>query len=222
MASGRGRRFAKGLIGYDIAEVDDFVERADQDLYWLQQEATRRRMQPGWAQYPPPGLLTPFELEQKDFGKTMRGYAMPEVDDYLDRVQDDYWQVLKELGLAPLYAGRVVGGRPPTALDIQNIQFDAALNGYDMPEVDAFLAQVARDLNWLQEEAYLRQVQPQAARTPPPGLLQAPDLEIRQFSKVVRGYNRPAVDSFLDRLSEEFRRLAQELGMARGRAYRRY
>lgn len=166
MASGRGRRFAKGLIGYDIAEVDDFVERADQDLYWLQQEATRRRMQPGWAQYPPPGLLTPYELEQKDFAKVMRGYAMP--------------------------------------------------------EVDTFLAQVARDLGWMQEEAFLRQIQPQAARTPPPGLLQAADLEIKQFSKAVRGYNRPAVDSFLDRLSEEFRRLAQELGMARGRAYRRY
>ena len=41
-------------------------------------------------------MITPVDIQNKDFGKKMRGYDPDEVDDFLDAVIKDYSALLKE------------------------------------------------------------------------------------------------------------------------------
>ena len=41
-------------------------------------------------------MLTPLDIENKRFSKTIKGYNVDEVDDFLDQLTDDYEKLYKE------------------------------------------------------------------------------------------------------------------------------
>lgn len=41
-------------------------------------------------------MLTPLDIENKRFSKTIKGYNVDEVDDFLDQLTDDYEKIYKE------------------------------------------------------------------------------------------------------------------------------
>lgn len=41
-------------------------------------------------------MLTPLDIENKRFSKTLKGYNVDEVDDFLDQLTDDYEKIYRE------------------------------------------------------------------------------------------------------------------------------
>ena len=41
-------------------------------------------------------MLTPLDIENKRFSKTLKGYNVDEVDDFLDQLTEDYEKIYRE------------------------------------------------------------------------------------------------------------------------------
>jgi DivIVA domain-containing protein len=61
--------------------------------------------------------LTPLDIQHKEFTKAMRGYAMHEVDTFLDQVTEEFTRMQDEI--ARLREQAVGGGAPPQPVPVQ-------------------------------------------------------------------------------------------------------
>jgi DivIVA domain-containing protein len=183
--------FARAMRGYAMHEVDEFLDRAAEEVSrWQDALAHGAR--------PTSQLLTPREVGEVVFSKVMRGYDMTEVDEFLD-------DLAAELLHLHSTAGRRAGPttRWLSADDIIRKQFPVALRGYHRREVDRFLDQVAREVDRWQEALG------QGFRPSMP-LVTPRDINEKLFAKVVRGYAMIEVDAFLDELTDEVARLQDQ------------
>jgi DivIVA domain-containing protein len=182
--------FTKAMHGYAMHEVDTFLDRAVAELRRIQ---ARRNGEAA----PSAPRLTAEAVQHKLFTKALRGYAMEEVDDLLDRLaenlarlhREEHWAQVSMLGRPA-----ALPGLTPEAL--QRKQFATAMRGYTTGEVDAFLNDAAAELTRLRAER---------ARgfRPTPQRLTADNLRTWRFTRAMRGYAVGEVDQFLDHLAEE-------------------
>ena len=74
--------FARALRGYDRREVDRFLDQVAREvLRW--QDALAQGYRPSIR------LVTPQDVNEKLFVKAVRGYAMVEVDAFLDELTEE-------------------------------------------------------------------------------------------------------------------------------------
>jgi len=132
--------FNKEVRGYDMAEVDDFLDELAAELARLYGEVTRRVTPAGRR-------LTADDIVRKEFNGGMRGYDRREVDRFLDQVAREVlrWQDALAQGYRP--SMRLV-----TPQDINEKVFTKAVRGYAMIEVDAFLDELTDELAYLQDQ----------------------------------------------------------------------
>jgi len=154
--------------------------------------------------------LTPEALNVVEFAKALGGYAMHEVDTFLD-------QAVQELArLQAKRNGEYAPSTPRlTPMAIEHKVFTKAMRGYAMPEVDALLDRLTEELTRLHREEHW--IAASVIGRPPamPGLTPE-DLQRKQFSVAMRGYTVAEVDAFLNEASTELTRLRAE----RGRGFR--
>lgn len=183
--------FARAIRGYAMQEVDDFLDRAAEEVArW--QDALGRGLRPTTR------LLTPREVSEIVFSKAMRGYDMAEVDEFLDELAAE---LLYLHGMASRRAAPAA--RRLTADDILRREFHIAVRGYHRREVDRFLDQVARELiRW--QDALSQGFRPSTRLVTPQ------DINEKLFTKVLRGYAMIEVDAFLDELTDEIARLQDQ------------
>lgn len=180
--------FAKAMRGYAMNEVDEFLDRAAEEIArWHDALARGHR--------PTTRLLTPREVSEVSFSKAMRGYDMAEVDEFLDELAAEL------VRLHALVSRRAA--TPPrrvSAEDVLHKEFHVAMRGYQRREVDRFLDQVAREvIRW--QDALAQGYRPSMCLVTPQ------DVNEKAFTKVVRGYAMIEVDTFLDELTDELARL---------------
>jgi DivIVA domain-containing protein len=132
--------FNKEMRGYDMAEVDDFLDELAAELARLYSEVTRRATPAGRR-------LTADDIVRKEFNGGLRGYDRREVDRFLDQVAREVlrWQDALAQGYRP--SMRLV-----TPQDINEKVFSKAVRGYAMIEVDAFLDELTDELAYLQDQ----------------------------------------------------------------------
>jgi DivIVA domain-containing protein len=154
--------------------------------------------------------LTAEDLNAVELTKTMRGYAMHEVDTFLD-------QAVQELArLQAKQSGEYAPSTPRlTPEAIQHKVFTKALRGYAMHEVDALLDRLADELARLQREERWMQASLTGRPTAMPGITPE-EIQRKQFTVALRGYVVAEVDDFLLEAARELARLRAE----RGRGYR--
>jgi DivIVA domain-containing protein len=186
--------FTKAMRGYAMHEVDTFLDQAVQELARMQAKRNGESA-------PSTPRLTPETIKHKLFTKAMRGYAMHEVDDLLDRLVEELTRLHREEHwIAASMIGRPSAVPGITPEELQRKHFTVAMRGYTISEVDAFLNEAARELTRLRAERG-------RGFRPTPQRLTADNLRIWKFSKAMRGYAVQEVDQFLDRLSDEVTRL---------------
>jgi DivIVA domain-containing protein len=129
--------------------------------------------------------LTAQQVNEQTFARALRGYAMHEVDELLDRAAEEIarWQ-------EALARGRRPGTRLLTPREVSEVVFNKEMRGYDMAEV------LAAELGRLQSEAG-RRAAPAGRR------LTAEDIVRKEFNVGMRGYDRREVDRFLDQVARE-------------------
>jgi DivIVA domain-containing protein len=182
--------FTKAMRGYAMHEVDTFLDQAVAELRRIQ---ARRNGEAA----PSAPRLTAEAVEHKQFTKALRGYAMDEVDDLLDRLAENLTRLHRE----EQWAQASMLGRPAampgiTPEEVRRKQFTPAMRGYTTGEVDAFLDDAATELTRLRgERAH--------GFRPTPQRLTADNLRTWRFSKAMRGYAVHEVDQFLDHLAED-------------------
>jgi len=188
---------SKAMRGYTMHEVDTFLDQAVQEL-------VRVHAKRNGETAPSTPRLTPEAIGHKVFTKAMRGYAMGEVDDLLDRLAEELTRLHREeRWIASSMIGRPAALPGLTPEEIQRKQFAGAMRGYTMGEVDAFLNEAARELTRLRAERG-------RGFRPTPHRLTADNLRDWRFSRAMRGYAVHEVDQFLDRLSDEVNRLLHD------------
>src|SRR6266511_3030446 len=132
--------FARALRGYAMHEVDEFLDRAAEEIARWHEALSR-------GQRPASRLLTPREVSEAVFNKEMRGYDMAEVDDFLDELAAELARLQSEATRRAAPTGRRL-----TADDIVRKEFNVAVRGYAMVEVDAFLDELTDELAYLQDQ----------------------------------------------------------------------
>jgi DivIVA domain-containing protein len=129
----RAAGFARVARGYAMPEVETYLDDLAREF---------EELAPPKAGPPPAPAL---EVRGRQFARVLRGYAPREVDGLLARVDDELRLLRDALAANAPYAPRL------TAHDVQNAEFNrAGVRGYAMPEVDAFLDEVAEELDRLQ------------------------------------------------------------------------
>jgi DivIVA domain-containing protein len=97
--------------------------------------------------------LTPTDIQHEEFTKAMRGYAMHEVDVFLDKVTEELSRRLNELERRENPAFKRSKFIPEIkAIDISRQEFTKAARGYAMKEVDLFLDRVEAEFRNLEEQ----------------------------------------------------------------------
>lgn len=168
----RTTEFPRVMHGYSMGDVNDFLDEVAYELQgFLQQidaaqaNATRALPAPNAARRGP--ILTAQDISKKTFTRVLGGYAAGEVDAFMDlmadafaavhKFNDDARAVLQQAHMGQysamaeeiLQAGEVT---QMTALAIENHEFTKAVRGYAMHEVDAYLDELAAELNAAQRE----------------------------------------------------------------------
>jgi DivIVA domain-containing protein len=204
----RDKTFTRARQGYRPVEVDRFLAQAADDMARLEEcYASGSRA--------PSGLLGPEEVESKLFIRAFRGYAMAEVDDFLDLVAADLGRmhrlVVELVRMARPHLELTPRVEPPpermSASDVASTTFTRMVRGYRMDEVDRFITLVAREL---------ARVEDNPGTTP---RITAHDISITRFTLGPRGYAMYEVDSFLGRLAAQLARAEAESGAAQGDPY---
>ncbi len=183
--------FARAVRGYAMHEVDEYLDRAAEEIdRW--QDALTRGIRPTTR------LLTPREVSEVIFSKAVRGYDMGEVDEFLDELAAE---LIHLHGMASRRPAQVT--RRLSADDILRKEFHIAVRGYHRREVDRFLDQVAREvIRW--QDALGQGFRPSMRLVTPQ------DVNEKMFTKVMRGYAMIEVDAFLDELTDEIARLQDQ------------
>jgi len=147
-----------------------------------------------------PSRLTARHINEQTFARAIRGYAMHEVDEFLDRAAEEIarWQDALARGLRPTT-------RLLTPREVSEVVFSKAMRGYDMPEVDDFLDDLAVELMHLHGMVSRRAI-------PVARWLTADDIVRKEFHVALRGYHRREVDRFLDQVAREVIRWQDALG----------
>ncbi len=197
----RDKTFTRARQGYRPTQVDQFLARVADDMARLQEcYVTGSRA--------PAGLLGPEQVETKLFSRAFRGYAMVEVDDFLDLVAADLGRMHQQVAemtrvLQPqLELTPRVEALPDqmTASEVASTTFTRMVRGYRMDEVDRFVTLVARELARVEDN-------PDDALR-----ITAHDIGATRFTLGPRGYAMYEVDSFLARLAAHFARTEAENG----------
>jgi len=217
----RQQRFSMAMRGYAIAEVDAFLDQLAGGIERLQ----RISWQGGNAgQRLPAGLPTADQVREQTFAVAADGYAMIEVDAFLDDVIDAVTRAWARFDAVPaLPPPRAALELPPPApagigsaeapagigsagapagigsAEVRAAQFPRALRGYARRQVDDFLAHAADTLDRL--DAALARPPTLGGRVRPPGMTAA-DVQRVGFFTALRGYAMPKVDDFLDRIAD--------------------
>jgi DivIVA domain-containing protein len=198
-----GKAFKKVRHGYRASEVDQFLGKVAEDLGQLREHLRRGTV-------PIEPLMSPEQVEGKTFNGAWRGYAMPEVDEFLDEVVAELRRAHRELDEAeqwrsapraplqpPLHSPMrslptpEQASRPLTARDVASKVFAREPRGYRVEEVDQFLGFVAIELARAGGDP----------ATPP--RLTAQDIADKRFTLGPRGYVMHEVDDFLARLAAQ-------------------
>ena len=147
------KTFNGGWRGYDMHEVDEFLDQVVTELDRLHQaiaeaeqwrSARRAPLQPPLhtalrslpAPEPTPRRVTAHDVAAKTFNRAPRGYRVEEVDQFLG------WVAI-ELARA---SGDPAASPRLTAQDVAARRFTLGPRGYEMHEVDDFLAQLVAQL----------------------------------------------------------------------------
>ncbi|HZD37967.1 MAG TPA: DivIVA domain-containing protein, partial [Actinomycetes bacterium] len=103
------KAFKKVRRGYRVSEVDQFLGRVARDVACLQERIAGR----GAAALDAEPQITPRQIHEQAFNGAWYGYAMREVDDFLDMLVDlverlhraaadvDQWQSARRAPLQP-------------------------------------------------------------------------------------------------------------------------
>ncbi|HZD02473.1 MAG TPA: DivIVA domain-containing protein [Actinomycetes bacterium] len=205
----RSKAFKKVRRGYRTSEVGQFLGRVAQDFARLQERVAGRGGAVPLDEDPP---LTPSQVQEQTFNGAWYGYAMHEVDDFLDvlvvalgqlhRALDEaqQWHSARRAPLQPpLTAPRQLPApdpaaprRPMSAHDVAAKTFSWALRGYSVDEVDQFLGRVAVEL---------ARVMGEPVGGPP--RLSSHDIASKRFTLLPRGYAMHEVDDFLAQLAAQ-------------------
>jgi len=135
--------------------------------------------------------LTAQQINDQTFARALRGYAMHEVDEFLDQAAEEIARWHEALN-----RGRRPNARLLTPREVSEVVFNKEVRGYDMAEVDDFLDELAAELARLYGEV-TRRVTPAGRR------LTADDIVRKEFNGGMRGYDRREVDRFLDQVARE-------------------
>ena len=182
------QKFPRGLRGYAMDEVDDFLDLIAAELDRLD----RAPDDPGRVAQP---LVSASDVLDKEFTGAVRGYAMGQVDDFLDRAAATLEALQREPPAPPEPA--------PPPLDPRELtsrEFARADLGYSVHEVDRFLDLVAREIAYLQNAKA-------KGYTLTSYFLSPADIGQITFTHATPGYDRDEVDRFLDLLMAELARL---------------
>jgi DivIVA domain-containing protein len=199
----RQQRFSMAMRGYAIAEVDGFLDELAEGIERLQHISWQ-----GLAagQRLPAGLPTADQVREQTFTVAPNGYAMIEVDAFLDDVIEAVTRAWARFDAVPaLPPPRAALELPPPApggigaAEIRAAAFPRALRGYARRQVDDFLAHAADTLDRL--DAALARPPTLGGRIRPPGMT-ATDVQRAGFFTALRGYAMPKVDDFLDSIAE--------------------
>jgi DivIVA domain-containing protein len=165
--------------------------------------------------------LTPLDIQNKQFAPAMRGYAIAEVDTFLDELSAQLtWlqQVMANLRVYPQAANELPGRLRQILTVVRRTEFPRVMRGYSIPDVDSFLDEVAYDL-----QAFLQQIdaaQANATRALPAPertrgstrRMTARDIQGTHFTRVLGGYAAGEVDAFMDQMVDVFGALLDYLG----------
>ncbi len=205
----KGKAFRKVRRGYRVNEVDRFLGRVARDVARLQERIAGRSVVP-LDQEP---LVTPREIQEKAFNGAWYGYAMYEVDDFLDMLvacverlhrataEAEQWQSARRAPLQPpLAALRQLPApepsaprRPVSAHEVASKTFSRAPRGYSIDEVDQFLGRVAVELARVVGDPLGGQSR-----------LTSGAIVSRRFTLLPRGYAMHEVDDFLAQVAAQF------------------
>jgi len=201
----RDKTFTRSRQGYRVGNVDQFLAQAADDMARLGEcYASGARA--------PAGLLSAEDVEKKLFTRAFRGYAMAEVDDFLDLVAADLGRMHRLVAEMVRVAQPQLELTPRveplpdrmTASDVAATTFTRIVRGYRMDEVDRFITLVARDLARVEDN-------PGSAPR-----ITAYDVGVTRFTLGPRGYAMYEVDGFLARLAAQLARVEAENGFQQG------
>ena len=76
-------------------------------------------------------MLTPLDIQNKEFKRVFSGYSMQEVDEFLNLVIDGYEKLYKENMDCKIlsYKGKVFGVEPPTFVTLQVVETEPGVKG---------------------------------------------------------------------------------------------
>jgi DivIVA domain-containing protein len=203
------KAFKKIRRGYRVSEVDQFLSRVARDVARLQERIAGQ----GVVLLDEEPLVTPPQVRDQTFTGAWYGYAMHEVDDYLDVLvaclerlhravaEAEQWHSARRAPLQPpLTALRqlpppesAAPRRPLSAHDVASKTFSWAPRGYSVEEVDQFLGRVAVELARVLGDplgGHLR--------------LSSHDVASKRFTLLPRGYAMHEVDDFLAQVAAQF------------------
>src|SRR6266511_2365087 len=118
----KGKAFKKVRRGYRVGEVDQFLGRVARDVARLHERLAGRSV----VSLDEEPLITPPQIQEKTFNGAWYGYAMYEVDDFLDMLVVSVERLHQALAEAEQWHS---ARRAP--------------RGYSVEEVDQFLGRVA-------------------------------------------------------------------------------
>jgi DivIVA domain-containing protein len=209
----RQQRFSLAMRGYAVAEVDGYLDELAEGLERLQRASWHGS---GHAEPIPADLPTADRIREQTFTVSPNGYAMIEVDVFLDDIIEAISRAWSRLDAVPALppsraAPALPAPAPPTpptpqpsrgvlrSADIRAVEFPRSLRGYARKQVDDFLEHAAETLDRL--DAALSRPASLGGRVRPVGMTAA-DVQRAGFFTALRGYAMPSVDDFLDRIAE--------------------
>jgi DivIVA domain-containing protein len=239
----RQQRFSLAMRGYAVEEVDGFLDELADGLERLQRTSWHGR---GHAERIPADLPTAERVREQTFAVSPNGYAMIEVDIFLDDIIEAVGRAWSRLDAEPAVPpsrpalappsrqplalpapalpalGQPAAAQPPPqsvigAAEVRAARFPRALRGYARKQVDDFLAHAAESLDRL-DAALRRPAPPLGGRVRPVGMTAA-DVQRAGFFVALRGYAMPQVDDFLDRIAEALAARDEELAGGVFRAF---
>lgn len=235
------KKFSPAMRGYGIPEVDAFLDELSDQLGWLQHVIANLRAYPQAAWELPARLRQVLRvIRLTEFPRVMHGYAIGDVNDFLDEVAYELQGFLQQIDAAQANATRALpapdraaAGPTLSPRDVADKQFTRVLGGYAAGEVDAFMDHMAdamaavfkhnSDLHAAFTQARMGQWPPDADELLQIGEVTqaAPTaIENHEFSKAVRGYAMHEVDAFMDELAASLAAAQRDTMQLRQELYR--
>jgi DivIVA domain-containing protein len=213
----RGKEFTRDRDGYATNEVEAFLEEVAERFSRLRDENARLRDQlTGRSpRMPlPTRRSSPPSLDKrKEFTKAASGYAIDEVEAFLDQLPAEFGFLEGEnAALRDQLAGLGAGMPSPSP--------GAPVGGRSPDEVRSMLSSYRTGVERGRMISSAEAASPRSeGRTPTSGVLSPTpwseitpdDVQQKEFTKVTRGYAMSEVDTFLDQVTVEFTRMQDEI-----------